>query len=159
MRLQCSDVFATAGFSYQTFGNFLQIGCGGSAYGVSTPSRGRHVIDSQTLNVLSEHMGDLLPAIQGTSGLEVHRSMRNSLQLGLAPLNPVSRAEFEALRLLLRYMREHLDSIGPRLTELERLQREGATCQCLPIRALPGHSAVIAGSLDSAASVNRRIAP
>ena len=30
--------------------------------------------------------------------------LRNTLELGLAPLNPVTRAEFEALRFLFRYV-------------------------------------------------------
>lgn len=106
------------------------------------------MIDAPTLHALSERMGDLLPPMQGATRLEMQRRVQNALRLGLAPLDPVTRAEFEALRLLLRYVREHLDHFGPRLAELERLQKLATS-----------HSAVTASGLDSARSAMTRNCP
>ena len=85
------------------------------------------MIDAPTLHALSERMGDLLPPMSGATRLEMQRRVHNALRLGLAPLDPVTRTEFEALRLLLRYLRENLDQLGPRLAALERVQTAGAS--------------------------------
>jgi|CXWL01.1.fsa_nt_gi BMFP domain-containing protein YqiC len=110
------------------------------------------MIDAHTLNAVSQRIGDLLPPLPLASRMELQSSLRHALQLGLAPLNPVTRVEFEALRLLLRYVREHLDSFGPRLAELERAQSEQALgVSAVPLRALHAQSygAVTAAGLDS----------
>ncbi len=70
--------------------------------------------ESTALAQLSERMGALAPPISGKAA----RAELDRIGLG-ASLSPVSRAEFEALRLLLRYTRAHLDLLAPRLARLE----------------------------------------
>ncbi len=106
------------------------------------------MIDAPTLHALSERMGDLLPPMPGATRLEMQRRTQNAWHPGLAPLDPVTRTEFEALRLLLRYLREHLDHLGLRLAALERAQPAGAR-----------HTVVTAGGLDSVQSVPDRASP
>ena len=109
------------------------------------------MIDAHTLNVVSQRIADLLPPLPLASRMELQGGLRHALELGLAPLNPVTRVEFEALRLLLRYVREHLDSFGPRLAELERAQAEqalGAVAQPSRASQAQSYGAVTAGGLD-----------
>jgi len=72
------------------------------------------MIDAVFIAQLTERMSAVQPP-RTTSEVKVEldRSGRG------ASLSPVSRAEFEALRLLLRYTRAHLDILAPRLARLE----------------------------------------
>ena len=106
------------------------------------------MIDAPSLQVLSEHMGDLLPPMPGLTRLEMQRRVLHAQRSNAAALDPVTRTEFEALRLLLRYLREHLDTLGPRLAALERLHSLGTS-----------HTTVTGSSLDSARSAISRTAP
>ena len=78
------------------------------------------MLDPQTLNQLSEKIGELLPPGLQAVKSDFDARVRALLQQQLAQFEMVSREEFELQSHVLRRTREKLEQVEAQLAELEK---------------------------------------
>ncbi len=78
------------------------------------------MLDAQTLNQLSEKIGELLPPGLQAVKSDFDARVKTLLQQQLAQLEMVSREEFDLQARVLQRTREKLEKLEAQLSELEK---------------------------------------